>query len=175
MMDIRTEVTGDTELIAKFGGMTDALRARLRDLMPQAGEEIRAAAAALAPRSPRRSSASKKYGPLASKIRARFQEKGDTFTESVSFGRAFYGMFQERGLDTMRRPRRQQGIVGVRLRHLRSGGVIASPRRGLLRRQAGASKPFRLPAHPFMGPAFTPRREAILARIRDAVVLAGSA
>lgn len=172
MIEISVEVEGDQALLVKFGAMTEDLRTRLRTLFPQVGEEIRAAAAGAAPRSPRRSSASKKYGPLHNKIVARLYEKGDQFVETVSLGSAFYGSFQEHGLDTTRRPPRSRGIVGVRLRHLKSGGVAASPRRGLGRRQDGAGTPMHIPAHPFMGPAFASRRDTILGRIRAATAQA---
>lgn len=170
MIEISTEVTGVRELRTTFDGMTEDLRSRLRALLPQAGEDIRAAAAAAAPRSPKRSSASKKYGPLHSRVKAKFSAKRDVFTESVSFGSAFYGMFMESGLNTMRRPPRKRGIVGVTVRHLKGGGVSTSARRGLLRRQGGASTPFNLAPHPFMTPAFTSRREAITERILHAAL-----
>lgn len=170
MIEVRTEVYGERELATSLDAMPETLRDRLRALFPQAGEEIRAAASSLAPRSPRRSSTSKKYGPLRNRIKARFSEKGDSFIESVSPGRAFYGGFQETGLDTMRKPARKRGIVGVKLRRLKSGGVSVSARRGLVRGKGGLPTPFHLPAAPFMGPAFAARRDAIIDRIREAVV-----
>lgn len=172
MIEWDVQIVGDRKVAARFDGMSERLRERLRDLFPQVGEEIRAAAASLAPHSPRRSSASRRLGPLHSKIKATYSERLDTFIETVSAGTAFYGAFQERGLNTMRQPPRKRGIVGVQLRHLKSGGVATSPRRGLVRPQGGVAKSFHLPAHPFLGPAFQSRRESILARIRDAVGVA---
>lgn len=169
MIVIETQVAGLSELQTTLDRMPDTLRERLRALLPQAGEEIRAAASALVPHSPRRSSASKKYGPLHSKIKARLFEKGDTLTETVSIGRAFYGVFIERGLDTMRKPARRRGVVGVRAIRHKDGRVSFAAKRGLLKRPGGAATPFHLPAHPFMAPAFLPRREAIMAKIREAV------
>lgn len=169
MIVIETEVTGVGELRTTLDRMPDTLRERLRTLLPQAGEEIRNAAAALVPHSPRRSVASRKYGPLYGKIKARLYEKGDTLTETVSIGRAFYGRFIERGLDTMRKPSRRRGVIGVRAVRHKGGRVTFTAKRGLLPRQSGAATPFRIQPHPFMTPAFLSRRDAILAKIREAV------
>jgi hypothetical protein len=87
----------------------------------------------------------------------------------VGVGKAFYGKFQETGLDVMRRSRRQRGIIGVRTRLTKTGAVLVSARRGYLKRPPGSERPFHLPAHPFLRPAASSLRDRIVAGIQKAV------
>jgi HK97 gp10 family phage protein len=167
MIDIESSVTGAPQVVAHLESIPDSIRARLRAALPELGGEVRDRAAALAPQ--RHSGKTSRYGPLRAKINAKFRERAGELVEKVSLGTAFYGRFQETGLDVMRRSRRVRGIVGVRTRLTKSGTVLVSARKGFLRRETQASTPFHLPAHPFMHPAFESLQGRIEERIRAAV------
>ena len=160
MIELSVQVDGDTQVLARFAGMTDAIRIRLRAAFEKFGPELRDTAAANAP---------SRTGKLRQSIKSRIVERGDQIQLRVG-PPVFYGRFQETGLDTMRKPPRHRGIAGVRTRPTKAGGVLVSARRGLMRREAGWTEhPFHLPAHPFMTPAFASLRDRITAGILDAV------
>src|SRR5712691_5877177 len=112
-LGITVEVIGADGVRDRLARLPDQVWQRLRPALEQSGEEVKAAAAALAPH---------KSGKLAGSIRARIRESSAGLTEIIKPGR-FYGRFQETGLDTMRKSRRSRGIIGVRQRLTKSGTV----------------------------------------------------
>jgi HK97 gp10 family phage protein len=143
VITVKTTVIGSAELRERFLRVGDDVRNRLRRAMLALAEEVRSDAAGNAPR---------KTGKLASSIKVKLAETDTQMKVTVAPGK-FYGRFQEFGLNTVRKPPRTRGVVGVRTRTTKTGTVLVSARRGFLASQGGATHPFRLPAHPFMGPA----------------------
>ncbi len=162
MISVDVTISGTEEAQRRLSGLHDAIRFRLRPTLAQLGQEVADMGASFAPH---------KSGTLAGEIKARQRESGSSITETIRpGGKAFYGQWQETGLDTMRKPARRRGITGVRTRVTKTGTVLVTARHGLMRRAAGWSEhPFHLPAHPFMRPAVEALRGRIEQQIKAAV------
>lgn len=169
MIELVINVAGGEQVVQRLTILTDSILQRLRKTLPVLGMQLRDEASARAPGGGRHSKMSRKYGPLRDAITAKlFDDGSDKIREVVGVGKAFYGRFQETGLDVTRNPPRRRGIVGVRTRMTKAGTAIVSSRRGWMKPQ-GNAKPFHLPARPFMHPALESMRERIVAGIRAAI------
>lgn len=135
----------------KFQAIDEALRVQLRRALDKVGQEMRAAARALAPR---------RSGKLASSIRARFAEMGDTLQETVRPTK-FYAKFLEYGV--VRHGTQSNKAVGVGLGRTVKRAKVARVRE---LRSLGA---WRVEPHPFMRPALHSMEQRIHNAIGEAL------
>lgn len=156
MIKVDTRVIGTAEIRARFLRTGDAIRDRIRRAIVAAGQDVKAAAQAGAPR---------KTGALANSIGVKVTENDAKMTVRVAPSK-FYGRFLEFGVVAGKAPAQATGIRGFF--GLKETGRQAAHRISHMK----AAGKYRIQPRPFMAPAIDRVRAQIDASLDAALAQA---